>query len=79
MKVQHDILYDVNSNICPICHHLQDILNQNVHVYDIDLDIEVNCKYENQELMNFYLMTIVMFAVDFHYLWDIAIKQERPA
>ena len=36
-KALCDLLFVGNSNVCPICHHLREIRNQNV--LDIDLDI----------------------------------------
>ena len=64
-KSTHDFLYDCNSNIGNINHHLRDVRNKNVH--DLDLDFRngprsnANISIESRPDLTTYLMTIVLF------------------
>ena len=53
----HAIFSVSNSNVCPICHLLQDILSRNVH--DLDRDFlkwpKVKSKYANRKAISAFL------------------------
>ena len=63
-KIKHDFLFDSYNNVCPICHHLQDIHNPSAHQHDLQIGprSNVNMSIESQG-MSFYMVAIVICAL----------------
>ena len=65
-KALNYFLFAYNSNVCPICHPLREVRNQNVHDHNLDLSngsiSNINMPIE-RPYATFYLLAIAMFAL----------------